>query len=255
MSENLSIPCITYREEDWLNVCGFIRFFPYQSTRVHTMKFKWPKWTEEQKQQELSVQQLIPIRGIDGGVVITEDFRLVQLLRVSSLNLDLMSHRELNEAMERYELFLRSLYFPVQTTIMSQPVDLGGYIRGLEAKRTGESTVKQQLLTGYIAYAKGIETSLTMIQRQRYIVVSEQIQGTTKQAYEESMMLLEQKRRHIKSGLEEIGLNIEETDSLDVIRYFHTLYDYEGSQHRPINDHLLYPYTTGGIARGVFEKE
>ncbi|MFC6603505.1 hypothetical protein ACFQDF_21370 [Ectobacillus funiculus] len=69
------------------------------------MKFKWPKWAEEQKRHELSVQRLIPIRGIDGGVVITEDFRLVQLLRVSSLNLDLMSHRELNEAMERYELF------------------------------------------------------------------------------------------------------------------------------------------------------
>ena len=219
------------------------------------MKFKWPKWAEEQKRHELSVQRLIPIRGIDGGVVITEDFRLVQLLRVSSLNLDLMSHRELNEAMERYELFLRSLYFPVQTTIMSQPVDLGEYIRGLEARRTGASTVKQRLLTGYIMYAKGIETSVTMIQRQRYIVVSEQIQGTTKQAYEESMMQLEQKRKHIKSGLEEIGLNVEETDSLDVVRYFHTLYDYEGSQHRPLNDHLLYPYTTGGNACGVFEKE
>jgi hypothetical protein len=212
------------------------------------MKLSWMKKRQKriQQQEEQSVQSLIPVRALDGGIIVTEDFRLVQLLRVSSFNLDLMSHRELNEAMNKYELFLRSLSFPVQTAIVSQPVDLGSYVKKLESKRDGTATVKQELLRGYIAYAKGIETSTAMIQRQRYIMVFEPIIGTTKQAYEESMLQLEQKKKHVKSGLEEIGLIVQEANDLDIARYLHTLFNYTGSQHRPVPDTFIYPYMIRG---------
>ncbi|MFX3625297.1 MAG: hypothetical protein ACE3JP_15025 [Ectobacillus sp.] len=206
----------------------------------------WKKKEDERKRQ--SVQQLIPVQALDGGIIVTEDFRLVQPLRVSSFNLDLMSHRELNETMERYELFLRSLSFPVQTTIASQPVDLGCYVRSLEEKLDGTKSIKQNLLRGYIAYARGIETNATMIQRQRYIIIAEAVTGTTKQAYEESMLQLEQKKRHIKSGLEEIGLSVQEVHDLDVARYLHTLFDYASSQHRSIQDTAMNLVTVRGRA-------
>lgn len=220
------------------------------------MRNSWRKNGAEwkQRQQEQAVQDLIPVRALDGGVIITNDFRLVQLLRVSSFNLDLMSHRELNETMERYELFLRSLSFPVQTTIMSQPVDLGSYVKSLEAKREETPSVKQELLRGYIAYAKGIATSAAMIQRQRYIMMAEAVVDTTKQAYEESMLQLEQKKKHVKSGLEEIGLSVQEVTDLDVARYLHTLFDYEGSQYHAMDDALIYPYTMGGSTRDILKK-
>ncbi|MCP8968949.1 hypothetical protein [Ectobacillus ponti] len=204
----------------------------------------WSSWKakrEERKRrrQEKAVQDLIPVRALDGGIVVTDDFRLVQLLRVSSLNLDLMSHRELQEVMEKYELFLRSLSFPVQTAIMSQPVDLGGYIRGLEEKQASMPDVKRDLLNGYLAYARAIETSTSMIQRQRYLVFMEAILGTTRQAYETAMQQLEQKRKYVKSGLEEMGLEAREASGLDVARYLHTLFDYTGSQYRPVEDDLV----------------
>lgn len=217
------------------------------------MRNYWKKKAEKKQQQEQSVQNLIPVRALDGGVIVTQDFRLVQLLRVSSFNLDLMSHRELNETMEKYELFLRSLSFPIQTAIMSQPVDLGSYVKSLETKRDDSSSVKQELLKGYIAYAKGMETSTTMIQRQRYLMIGELITGTTKQAYEESMVLLDQKKKQVKSGLEEMGLTVQEASDLDIARYLHTLFDYEGSQHCPIQDIFIYPYTIGGRARDILQ--
>ncbi|MBO9128970.1 hypothetical protein [Bacillus sp. 165] len=211
------------------------------------MKSIWRRRKEKQERQhEQSVQTLIPVRALDGGIIVTNDFRLVQLLRVSSINLDLMSHRELNEAMNKYEMFLRSLSFPVQTTIMSQPVDLGGYVKSLEAKQVHADTVKQDLLRGYIAYAKGIETSTAMIQRQRYLMIAEPVAGKTKQSYEESMMELDQKKKQVKSGLEEMGLTVHEAHDLDIARYLHTLFDYAGSQHRPIEDTFIVPYTVGG---------
>jgi hypothetical protein len=211
----------------------------------------WKRW--KQRGKEESVQNLIPVRALDGGVIVTEDFRLVQLLRVSSFNLDLMSHRELNETMQKYELFLRSLSFPLQTAIVSQPVDMGGYIKSLEAKQA-ESTMKQELLKGYIAYAKGIETSAAIIQRQRYVMMSESIEGTTKECYEKGMLVLEQKKKHVKTGLEEIGLMAREANDLEIARYLHTLFNYEGSQHSPI-EHIFHPYTTGGSTYGFFGQE
>lgn len=193
----------------------------------------------------MSAQHFIPVRALDAGIIVTDDFRLVQLLRISSFNLDLMSYRELNETLEKYEMFLRSISFPIQTTIMSQPVDLGSYVRELKNKQDRTSSVKQKLLYGYIEYAKEIETSTTMIQRQRYLILEERITGTTKQAYEESMLILEQKKKHVKNGLEEIGLQVQEANDRDVARYLHTLYDYISSQHRPIVNAHMYPYTMG----------
>lgn len=202
----------------------------------------------------MSMQNFIPVRTLDAGILVTDDFRLVQLLRISSFNLDLMSHRELNETIEKYEMFLRSISFPIQTTIMSQPVDLGSYVKELRKKLDCTSSVQQKLLQGYIAYAKGIETSTTMIQRQRFLILQEQIIGTTKQAYEESMILLDQKKKQVKNGLEEIGLQVQEANDVEAARYLHTLFDYNSSLHRPMEDVQMYPYTMGARLHEVYKE-
>lgn len=84
--------------------------------------------TEKEKQEKVA-QDLIQVKGLDDGRFITNDNRLVQILKVSAVNTQLMSNNELRILLEKYEAFLKSLIFPIQQEIVSEPVDLKEYIR------------------------------------------------------------------------------------------------------------------------------
>ncbi|BCC56629.1 hypothetical protein [Bacillus cereus] len=200
------------------------------------------KQLKEELQNRKSAQDLIPIKRFDTGVFITDDYRIVQMLQVSSLNLELMSNRELNEILEKYEMFLRSIHFPIQTTIVSQPINLQHYVKENEEllERT-TNPFKRELLESYIDYARDIERNQDMMQRKRYIVTYEQILGVTRESYYDALHSLEDKIKHLKVGLEEVGLHSEEVSDLEMMRYLHTLFDYNESQHNPIKDEIVLP--------------
>lgn len=200
--------------------------------------------TKERKRQ--SAQDLIPIKRFDSGIFITDDYRIVQPLRVSSLNLGLMSDRELNEVLERYEIFLRSIHFPFQTTIVSQPINLQGYIQEQnELLGRTKNHFKRELLQDYIAYAQTIERNQNMMQRQRYIITFEKIMGVSKMAYNDALHSLTNKVKHLKEGLTEVGLHAEEVTDFELMRYFHSLFDYTGSQYTPVQDDIVKPFMRG----------
>lgn len=204
------------------------------------------KQERQQQKEQLSAQSLIPLKFLDNDVFITDDYQAVKILKVSSLNLELMSNFEMNEVLEGYETFLRTLNFSVQTTIVSQPIDLNQYVQ--QQRKLLERTTnpyKRELLEGYVEYLRSIELSQSMIQRQRYIVFSEQISSVTKEAYNDAIYSLENKHKHIKSGLEEIGLEVKELIDMEIIRYFQTLYNYSASQYRPIQETIIPLFTMG----------
>ncbi|HDX9701725.1 TPA: hypothetical protein ROY42_005648 [Bacillus thuringiensis] len=200
------------------------------------------KQLKEDLQKKQSAQDLIPIRRFDTGVFITDDYRIVQMLQVSSLNLELMSNRELNEILEKYEMFLRSIHFPIQSTIVSQPINLQNYIQTHEEllERT-TNPFKRELLDSYIDYARDIERNQDMMQRKRYIITYEQILGVTRSSYYDALHSLDEKIKHLRVGLEELGLHAEDVTDLEMMKYFHTLFDYNESQHNPIQEDNVLP--------------
>ncbi|MCR6465155.1 DUF87 domain-containing protein [Bacillus paranthracis] len=201
------------------------------------LKQKQQAKAEEKKKYKLklSAQDLIPLKAVDSDVFVSDDFRVIKVVKVSSFNLELMSNLELNETLEKYESFLRTLHFPLQTEIISQPVDLKKYVEEQkELLRATTNLYKRELLEGYIEYLHSIEISQSMIQRQRYVVFDEKIMGVTKQAYIDALHSIGNKFKHIKSGLEEIGLEVNEVNEVEIARYFQTMYDYVSSQYRPI---------------------
>lgn len=203
------------------------------------------KSTLEEK-QKLAAQQLIPIKAIDKGLILTPDNRLVQILKISALNLELMSKTELNLLLEEYEAFLKSFTFPFQQEIVSEPVDLKRYIRQQEEfLEQTKNFHRRSLMKSYIEYTKTMETSRQIMRRQRYIIFDEKISGSTKKEYEEAVHDIEEKKEHVESGLKEMDLSVEPVTNTEIVRFFHIFFNYEGALHQSINPDQLLPITVG----------
>ena len=161
--------------------------------------------------------------------------------------MELMSNFEMNSVFEQYQDFLTGLEFPIQQTMVSQPVDLTNYIHlQKEMLKNTTNPVKRRLLGTYIEHAESYTKSNQMIQRQRYIIFGVPIQDGTEEAYYEAVKDLEEKRLYIQSGLHELELSALEVTNQEIIKYFHTFFDYKNAQLFPIEHECIPQMITGG---------
>ncbi|MEH6949120.1 hypothetical protein V7068_19035 [Bacillus sp. JJ634] len=153
----------------------------------------------------------------------------------------------MNRVFEQYQDFLTGLEFPIQQTITSQPVDLSSYIHlQKDILRNTKNPKKRLLLETYIEHAEGFTKSNQMIQRQRYIIYGVPIQDGTEESYMESIKDLEEKTLYITSGLHELELSAHEVSNKEIIKYFHTIFDYHSAQLFPIESEMIPQIITGG---------
>lgn len=207
----------------------------------------FPKMKTKEQKQKQTAQNSIPIKAIDGGFLITRNNKIVKILKINSRNLELMSNVEMNNLFESYDDFLTGLEFPIQETSVSQPVDLSKYIdiqREILSKTTNE--MKRKMLKGYIEHAENFTKSQKMIQRQRYIAYSVPIKDGTEESYLEAVRDLEERTLYIKAGLHELELTAEETTNKEIVKYFHTFFDYHSAQLFPIENEKIPQMITGG---------
>ncbi|MGE7687327.1 hypothetical protein [Peribacillus simplex] len=158
-----------------------------------------------------------------------------------------MSNFEMNHVFEQYQDFLTGLEFPIQQTIVSQPVDLTQYISlQKEMLKNTTNPIRQGLLETYITHAESFTKSQQMIQRQRYIIYGVQIQDGTEEAYMDAIKDLEEKTLYITSGLDELELSAQTLTNKEIIKYFHTFFDYSSAQLLPIENEFIPQMITGG---------
>lgn len=161
--------------------------------------------------------------------------------------MQLMSDEELEEMFEEYEVFLKSLSFPIQQQIISQPVDLKVYIDSQTSLFSKTSNDKRkELLASYIDYSKQIETSNQIMQRKRYIVFSVPVKQQTNKAFEIAKKTAFTNENHIVNGLLSLKLLARPLNNLQLLRLLHVLFDYETAQLSPIQSDTIKEIITGG---------
>jgi hypothetical protein len=199
----------------------------------------------KQKQQRSS-QDLIPIKMIDGGMFVTPDNRLIQILKVSSINTQLMSKNELQRLLESYESFLKSISFPFQIEIVSMPVDLKHYIgqMGDMFQKTKDFN-RRALLKSYIDYCQDMQSSRQIMMRQRFIIFDEKIKGSTDKEYEDAVHDIEQKTENMVTGFKDIKLTCQPINNAELMKLFQVFFNYEASLHDDLEPLLLQKITIG----------
>lgn len=175
-----------------------------------------------------SAQDLIQVKGLDNGKFITDDDRIIQIIKVGAVNTQLMSQYELSALLERYEALFRSFRFHVHQEIVSEPVDLKQYIqKHEELLETTKDFNRKKYLKSYIEYTEGLQTSRTIIMRKRYIILDEKIKGPSMKDYQKATHDLEKKVKQVVNGLENLELVCEAVSDQEIVKLFHIFFNYD----------------------------
>lgn len=142
--------------------------------RIHPLLQWLPGWPVRPTGPQLprTVQQWLPVADIAGGVIRRRDGAAVAAVRVEPLNLSLLGPGEQARILAAVHEAVNALQHPVQILSLARPLDLDGYLRGLEAQLAELDPARQRLLRSYIRYVSGLVTAGDAQERRYYLLLA-----------------------------------------------------------------------------------
>ncbi len=224
------------------------------------MLFMKKSKNDVEQQQFGSTQKYLEIDQIKDDVLILRDGSLRSVLKVSSINMSLLSETEQTSIIGAYQNALNSLEFPVQFLAQSRKVDLTSYMAILQKAADAQppGLLKDQTLE-YISFLKQILVNVNVMDKVFFIVVpfypnvvATQSKGllskfgfggvpanNTNEAskdYENNRKQLEQRSEIVSSLFGSMGLSVEAMPTEALIEIFYTCYNPETAGHEHLKD-------------------
>lgn len=175
------------------------------------MKKKTVKTVEEIKQENKTktAQQWMPIKDIENSIVYRKDGILIGILRITPINIDLLSNNEKKRKVEALYEELNGETENIQIFCIGRPVDLNGYLEWMQEKaKSEEDFTRKQILKSYIQEASEIAASGETMERRFYIVISKK--DGPKRAEELTNKLRDLKAKFSNAGLKTFICNDDE---------------------------------------------
>lgn len=118
-----------------------------------------------------TTQEHLPIEDIIDGVAILKDGSAASVLKVSSVNFDLLSEQEQSSLIGAYGGILNSLNFPVQIIIKSDAKDIGSYLKRLdEAEAKQENPLLKERIKKYRKFIEEMIKRNDVLSKSFYVV-------------------------------------------------------------------------------------
>jgi hypothetical protein len=172
-----------------------------------------------------STQDFVPIKEIRDGVVILEDGGMRAVLMASAVNLSLKSNDEQEGTIYMFQNFLNSIDFSIQIVVQSRRLDIGPYLKTLEAREDAQVEPLLKVQTReYMQFIKNFTDEVNIMTKQFFVVVpySASVVSAKKgifaslfgktttndkeDMFDEAKTQLEQRVGTVKSGLSRIGV-------------------------------------------------
>lgn len=124
------------------------------------------------EKSKLSTKDFVEVADIRDTVVVLKDGSLRSLLEVSSINFELKSVDEQTAIITAFQSFLNSIDFPLQIAVSSRKLDIGPYIKSLDALAQGvpNELMKIQAVE-YARFIKGLTELANIMSKKFYIIV------------------------------------------------------------------------------------
>lgn len=220
-----------------------------------------------------STQEHLPIEDVVGGIVMMKDGSCASVLRVSSVNFDLLSEQEQSALVFAYGGILNSLNFPIQIIIQSHAKDVSSYLKKLEGLE--EEQLNPKLKERIKQYRRFIEETVKkndVLSKSFYIAVTfsalelgiraggteglkvllpkskkEELPFEKDYILEKAKASLEPKRDHLVRLFSRLGLEVEVLDNKELIDLFYRSYNEEIAVSQKVeNVNYQAPVVTGG---------
>lgn len=200
-----------------------------------------------------TTQDHLPIEDIIEDVVILKDGSAVSVLKISSVNFDLLSEKEQMALVMAYGGILNSLNFPIQIIIKSDTKDIGTYMKRLnEAENKQTNKLLKERIKDYRKFIEEIVKRNDVLSKSFYVVVKfSAVELGIKSAGKQSLMNLIKKDKNIglpypkdyilekaKASLQpkkdhlirlfsRLGLEISIMENKELIEFFYKIYNPE----------------------------
>jgi type IV secretory pathway VirB4 component len=126
----------------------------------------------QQPKSSVSTKDFVQIAEIRDNVLVLKDGSLRSIVEVGSMNFELKSADEQVAIIQRFQCFLNSIDFPLQILVNSRKLDIGSYVKSLEALN---ESLKNELLkiqaAEYTRFIKGLTELSNIMAKKFYIVV------------------------------------------------------------------------------------
>lgn len=210
-----------------------------------------------------STQDHLPIEDIVDNMVILKDGSCAIVLRLSSVNFDLLSEREQAALVYAYGGILNSLNFPIQIVVNSTAKDVSVYVARLkEAEEKQENQLLKVRIGSYRRFIEEIVKKNDVLSKTFYVVIPFSslelgIKSVSKTMFpfnllpkpkqatlpfekkyivEKAKASLEPKREHLIRLFSRLGLDIRLLETKELIELFYRIYNEETSGSQKIEN-------------------
>lgn len=146
-----------------------------------------------------TTQEHLPVEDIIDGIIILKDGSAASVLKLSSVNFDLLSEQEQSALIGAYGGILNSLNFPVQIIIKSDPKDIGSYLVRLdEVEKKQVNPLLKERIKRYRKFIEELIKRNDVLSKSFYVVVKfSAIELGIKNAGKQSLVGLVKKSKDI----------------------------------------------------------
>lgn len=209
-----------------------------------------------------TTQEHLPIEDIIDGVVILKDGSAASVLKISSVNFDLLSEREQSALVSSYGGILNSLNFPVQIIIKSDTKDITSYLKRLdEAEAKQINLLLKERIKKYHKFIEELIKRNDVLSKSFYVVVKFSaaelgIKTLGKQSLlsltnknknvglpypkeyilEKAKASLSPKRDHLVRLFSRLGLEIYPLENKELVELFYKIYNSQVADNQKLRD-------------------
>lgn len=208
-----------------------------------------------------STQEHLPIEDIVDNLVVLKDGSCAIVLRLSSVNFDLLSEREQAALVYAYGGILNSLNFPIQIVVNSTTKDVSSYVARLkEAEQSQQNQLLKIRINSYRKFIEEIVKKNDVLSKTFYVVIPFSslelgIKSVSKQIFplsllnkqsqaelpmdkkyivEKAKASLEPKKEHLVRLFSRLGLDIRPLETKELIELFYRIYNEETSLNQKV---------------------
>ncbi|MCX7884649.1 MAG: hypothetical protein N2448_06430 [Caloramator sp.] len=129
--------------------------------------------SKNKESRNKSTQEWLPVSDVVNGTIYRKDGIKVAALQIEPINIDLFSEKEKIRIISALHEIINGLKCNVQILAIGRPVDLDGYLKGLDEKiKNTDNYIKKKLLQGYAKQAAAMAASGETLERKFYFISS-----------------------------------------------------------------------------------
>ncbi|WP_188623257.1 hypothetical protein [Caldalkalibacillus thermarum] len=199
---------------------------------------------EKRKGSENDIQELMPFKKIENGLIWREDGSIQAVIGVDSLHYHLLSENEKRTIDGALGSLLSSLSFPVQPLSITRPVDLGDYVDSLR-------NVLDEAPESMKEYGQDHILFLEEKTRQEVLIKYDYLVFGVEHMDDEQKMKAELDRRAglILSGLRRAGMYARVLDTPEVAAVFYDIFHGNRAIRQRIQDAFRHDYFSLYVSR------